>query len=372
MDSPVKTPMKRVVMLANAGHKPFDTRIFHKEAKSLQRAGRDVVIIIPHTESVVHEDIKVVAVPLPGKGWEQLVLCPWRIFRLALSQPVNSIFHIHDSELLLVGLGLKLFRRTVIYDAHEDTPLQISYQHWIPRLIKKPYEWFYRVLEKCSGWWFDAIIVAEPVIAKYFPQGKVTLIRNFPIRASFPNEVAYAERSKALVYVGLLSKARGVVEMLRAHEIASKSVKIGFTMGGKFAPASLENELLPGHEVEYLSWLPYQEMVKTLYHSSIGIIVPHPIVRYKTNYPVKLFEYMAAGLPVIVSEEGESAAFVREANAGVLVDPLNVEKIAEAIVRLVSNPDLAAEMGRRGRNLIFEKYNWEGESEKLLQLYQRM
>ena len=359
----------RIVMLANAGHKPLDTRIFHKEARSLQMAGWEVVLIIPHREDFQKDNIQILSVPLPKKGWEQLVKCPWKILLRALREPKDSVFHLHDSELLPVGLVLKLMGRKVIYDAHEDTPLQISYQHWIPLWIKRPYAWFYFILEKLGGWWFDAIIVAEPVIAKYFDEKKVTLLRNFPIASSFQREKSYADRENNLVYVGLLSKPRGVIEMLEAHRLASEKISVQFVVGGKFAPASLEQELLPKYKVQYQSWLAYDEMVEVLFSSKIGMIVPHPIERYKTNYPVKLFEYMAAGLPVIASREGESASFVREANAGILVDPLNVEEISQAIVSLQSDLFMAAEMGRRGRQLIFEKYNWESESKKLLQLY---
>ncbi len=363
------TARPRVVMLANAGHKPLDTRIFHKEARSLQAAGREVTLIIPHDQDFAKDGINIISVPLPKKGWEQLIKCPWNILLKSLAQPRDSVFHLHDSELLKVGLILKLLGRKVIYDAHEDTPLQISYQHWIPWLAKKPYAWIYYVLEKMAGWWFDAIIVAEPVIAKYFPPAKVTLLRNFPIAASFDHERNYQDRQRSLVYVGLLSKARGLVEMLEGHKRAAEKVSVDFVLGGKFAPASLEKELLVKYQVNYRFWLPYDEMIETLYASSIGIIVPHPIERYKTNYPVKLFEYMAAGLPVIASREGESAEFVRESDGGILVDPLNVDEIAGAIVALVNDPAKAEAMGKRGRQLIFEKYNWEKESEKLLTLY---
>ena len=362
----------RVVMLANAGHKPLDTRIFHKEARSLQMAGWDVVLIIPHSESFQKDNIEVLSVPLPRKGWEQLLKCPWKILFLALKQPKESVFHLHDSELLPVGIVLKLTGRKVIYDAHEDTPLQISYQHWIPLWIKRPYAWFYFILEKLGGWWFDAIIVAEPVIGKYFDKKKVTLLRNFPIKYSFQREKGYTDRENNVVYVGLLSKPRGVVEMLEAHRLASEKLAVGFVMGGKFAPPSLEQELLPKYKVQYRSWLAYEEMIEALFSSKIGIIVAHPIERYKTNYPVKMFEYMAAGLPVIASKEGESASFLKEADAGILVDPLNIPEIAAAIISLLKNPAMAAEMGNRGRQLIFDKYNWEQESEKLLELYRSL
>ena len=364
-----KNMKTRVVMLANAGHKPLDTRIFHKEARSLKSAGFDVSLIIPHTSDFESEGIKIMSVPLPRKGWEQLVKCPWKIFLKARRQPVDSIFHLHDSELLLVGIALKLLGRKVIYDAHEDTPLQISYQHWIPRLVKAPYTWFYRFLEWLAGRMFNAIIVAEPVIAKYFPERKVTLIRNFPIKQSVLKEIPYQERRNRLVYVGLLSKARGVVEMFEGFRRANEKVDVEFVAGGKFAPASLEQEMLPKYKIDYRSWLPYQEMIDTLYTSRMGIIVPHPIQRYKTNYPVKLFEYMAAGIPVIASRHGESAEFVKEGQAGILVDPLNPDEIADAIKRLVDDSVAAEAMGRRGRQLIFDKYNWENESAKLVVLY---
>ncbi|HWA35376.1 MAG TPA: glycosyltransferase family 4 protein [Cyclobacteriaceae bacterium] len=359
----------RVVMLANAGHKPQDTRIFHKEARSLQQSGYEIVLIIPHTGDFTSDGIQVIAVPLPKKGWEQLVKCPWKIFLKALPQPRNSIFHLHDSELLMVGLALRLFGRKVIYDAHEDTPLQISYQHWIPWLIKKPYTWFYRLLEWIAGYAFNRIIVAEPVIAKYFPANKVTLIRNFPIASSFTRNVKYQDRSDSLIYVGLLSKPRGVLEMFEGHRLASQRMKVEFIVGGKFAPALLERELLSKYRIQYRSWLPYDDMIDALYQSKIGIIVPHPIERYKTNYPVKLFEYMAAGMPVIASKEGESSGFVTEADAGILVDPLNAAAIGDAIVTLLKDPVAASAMGERGRRLILDKYNWEKESVKLLNLY---
>ena len=362
----------RIVMLANAGHKPLDTRIFHKEALSLTAAGFHVTLIIPHSESFSRDGVDVKAVPLPRKGWEQLLTCPYRIFRRALQEPRSAVFHLHDSELLFIGLVLACSGRRVIYDAHEDTPLQISYQHWIPGWIKPVYGLFYRVLEKLAGWCFESIIVAEPVIARYFPASKVVLIRNFPRVASFREEVDYARRQSSLLYVGLLSQPRGVEEMLEGFRLASDRVKIDFILGGKFAPASLEQQLLGKYHVDYRSWLPYEEMIRFLYQASIGIIVPHPIERYKTNYPVKLFEYMAAGLPVIASAEGESASFVREADCGVLVDPRVPQQIADAIVRLTQDKEEAAAMGRRGRNLILDKYNWETEEKKLIELHSQL
>lgn len=361
-----------VVMLVNAVHSPFDTRIFQKEAISLSKAGYVVRIIIPHSQDDVREGIRIVAIPLPRKGWEQLIRCPLLIFMKALKEPPNSVFHVHDSELLVIAFWLRLLGRSVIYDAHEDTPRQIDYQHWIPQLIKKPYAWFYFMLEKMAGWLFSAIVVAEPIIARYYPQRKTVLIRNFSKVGTFKklaNENLYATRNNNLIYVGLISEPRGLFEMVKGAALAQPNVDFTFVLGGKFAPASLQDEILAEYKINYLGWVPYDNLAAVLCASKVGIITPHPNPRYTTNYPVKLFEYMAAGLPVIASQEGEAADFVREASCGMLVDPLNPDAIAEAITWLFSNPAEAEAMGKRGQELVMSKYNWELEEQRLLSLY---
>ncbi|MEX1014416.1 MAG: glycosyltransferase, partial [Candidatus Paceibacterota bacterium] len=86
--------------------------------------------------------------------------------------------------------------------------------------------------------------------------------------------------------------------------------------------------------------------------------------------PNKLFEYMHAGLPVIASDFPLWREIIEGNNCGLLVNPLNPNEIAEAILWLYNNPDKAREMGRNGQKAVKEKYNWEQEEKKLLQLYE--
>lgn len=359
-----------IVMLAN-GHPLFDTRIFLKEARTLRAAGYSVCLIIPAKKNEERDGVSILAVEPSEKGWRQLIINPWKILKKAFSQPSSSVYHIHDSDILLVGVVLKLLGRKVIYDAHEDTPLQIRYQHWVPDLLKRPYAWFYFLLEKICGWMFDRIIVAEPVIARYFPKRKTYLIRNFPTADVFARHIQtpYLERRARIIHVGSLTRVRGLVEMLEAAKIASANVDFEFLLGGKFAPPDLEKQISSTYQFNFAGWVSYNRLVDLLFDSRIGIIIPHPLERYRTNYPVKLFEFMAAGLPVIASKEGESAAFVREAECGILVDPLDTREIAAAMTWLLSNAESAASMGARGQQLIMNQYNWEKESNVLLDLY---
>lgn len=360
-------------MMANAGHRAFDTRIFHKEARSLAKAGFDVTLVIPHTEDFTQDGVKVLSVPVHRKGIKKLTTSPWLVYIRALKCPRDAFFHLHDSELLWTGLLLKLSGRKVVYDAHEDTPRQISYQHWIPGWLKKPYACVYFLLEKICGWWFDGIIVSEPVIAPYFPPSKTILIRNFPILEQFPLPAKpYSSRSRKVVYAGLLSRPRGAVEMAKAALLVSKKTDFSMVFAGDFSPASLRDEIDGKYPVELISWMDFASLVNLMQDARAGIITPHPILRYLTNYPIKLFEYMCAGLPVIASRSGESAAFVKEADCGWVVDPLNPQEIADAIEWILQHPVEAGEMGMRGRKMASERWNWETEAKSLIGFYNRL
>ncbi len=359
--------------MANPGHRAFDPRVFQKEARSLAKAGFDVTFLVPHDKDEERDGVKILSVARHPKGWKKLITSPWLLYKRALKLPKDSIFHLHDSELLWIGILLKLRARRVIYDAHEDTPLQIGYQHWIPKLFRKPYAWFYYLLEKICGRMFDAVVIAEPVIAKYFPAAKTTLVRNFPITSDFPDsDHPYLQRSKNVVYVGLLSRPRGAIEMAKAAGIAKAGTDFKVIFAGDFSPSELRNEIVNKYPVECLPWMSVAKVVDLMMDARAGMIVAHPIERYKTNYPVKTFEYMAAGMPVIASKFGESGAFVAEAQGGILVDPLNPNEIADAIKHILANPTEAAAMGQRGRQLVLEKYNWEHEAKRLIELYGRM
>ena len=378
MRGPDSEQKRAVVMLAAANHRPFDTRIFHKEARTLVKHGYRVTLIVPRddTDQVEYVDgVQIRPVKFPNHGLEKLLITPWRIFVKAWQEPRRAIVHVHDSELLVMALVLRLSGRTLIYDAHEDTPLQISYQHWLPRWLKPLYAKFYYYLEKFVGRTFNQIIVAEPVIQRYFPSTKTILIHNFPIKAPFvaaSRSVTAADRKNRVVYIGSITRVRGIEEMLQAVALARAQVDITLLLAGGFYPPLLEKETAQQPGVDYRGWVTLDELVHINLSSKIGLIVPHPVERYRTNLPVKVFEYMAAGLPVVLSESSAAAQFVRACDGGILVDPLKPQEIANALVYLMQHEAEAQLMGQRGQQLIFDQYHWESEGQRLLSLYHNL
>lgn len=146
-------------------------------------------------------------------------------------------------------------------------------------------------------------------------------------------------------------------------------------MGGPFQDDGLEQELrtIDGlSQTELLGWLNREE-IQSLFEKSVGgLVTLQPAPNHLEALPVKMFEYMSAGLPVIASNFPLWREIIVETDCGICVDPTNVQQIAEAIDELVVNPDRAQEMGGNGQRAVQRKYNWDKEAEKLVDFYDRL
>lgn len=363
--------MRRVVHLTTV-HPPFDTRIFHKEAKTLARAGYDVTLIAQHEGNTVVEEVRVIGLPKPRNRLSRIFGLTGRAFRLALRQRAE-IYHFHDPELLPMGVLLKLLTKAkVIYDVHEDVPQQILTKHWIPAPLRRPSAFAFNVWEKLAARACDAVVVATEGIGEKFGALNPVVVHNYSDLQMLPNLSPVPKERNVLVYVGGISKLRGAVEVVRALEYLDHIDGLRLDLIGRFEPPVLERELqaMPGYQrVRFLGWFQPEDVYKHLRTVDIGLVCLHPEPRYVVAWPVKLFEYMAAGLPVVASNFPLWREIVEGNNCGLCVDPLDPRKIAAAIEYLLTHPEEARRMGENGRQAVEKKYNWEREGQKLLTLY---
>lgn len=365
----------RIVHLTTV-HPSFDTRIFHKEAKTLVRAGHDVTLIAQHEKDEVVDGVKIIALPKPRNRVARMLCLTWRTFRLARKERA-AIYHFHDPELIPVGFFLKLQGRRVIYDVHEDVSKQILSKEWILKSLRRLVAGAVRLAERLAAWAFDGIVAATPAIARCFPAGKTVIVQNFPLLNELvvPDTIPYQNRPAKIIYVGGITAIRGIREMVQAMSLVPETLNARLILVGAFSPPSFEAEVrtLPGWErVEYVGWQDRASVARLLGEARVGLVLFHPEPNHVEAQPNKLFEYMSAGLPVIASDFPLWREIVEKEGCGLLVDPLNPAAIALAIGWIFEHAEEAEAMGRRGEKAIFDQYNWDTEAAKLISLYRRL
>ncbi len=175
--------------------------------------------------------------------------------------------------------------------------------------------------------------------------------------------------------MGGITAIRGIKEMVKAVELIPAEWGVRLILAGKFSPPALEDDVsaMAGwSNVEYIGWQSRDEVADLLSKARIGLVLLHPTLNYMDAYPIKLFEYMAAGIPVVASDFPLWRKIVSDIGCGLLVDPLDPQAIADAVRWLLAHPVEAELMGKRGQDAVINKYNWNTESRKLLGVYQSL
>ena len=373
MSTPVAAVRPRVVHLTSV-HDAFDIRIFRKECRSLSAAGYDVVLVAPHDRDEIVDGVQIRAVPRPASRMQRMLRTTWAVFRVGLRER-GAVYHLHDPELLLFGVWLQWTGRKVIYDAHEDAPRDILSKHYLPRSVRAVLAGCVDMLERSVCSMFAGVVTVTAPIAARFDPARTVVVHNYPLLEEFPEPSGppFAQRARAAVYVGGLNRIRGVREMIAAvGEVAARS-SAELWLAGRFDPPALEAELAleaGWAHTSRLGWCGRDRIVALLGRARVGLLVLHAVPNHLGSLPIKLFEYMGAGLPVVASD----FPMWREVlgDAALLVDPLDTRAIAGAVEWLFDHPDEAERMGRLGREAVVTRFHWEREAEVLLGLYARI
>lgn len=360
-------------------HTRRDVRIFHKEAQTLRALGRPVILVVADGLGDEQDPggVRFVDVGPLKRRLTRAVVGSWRAMKAVIAlQP--AVVHFHDPEIIPMALVLKALGYTIIYDVHEDVPRQILDKHWIPRPLRWTVSKAVAAIERVAKFSFDAFATATPHIASKFPASRTVVVQNYPIPEELVTPLAesYPERPLQIAYVGGTTRERGGCEMVNAMAITSEPRPTArLAWAGTFAPTSFEAHLrsLPGWaNVDYRGKVDRPGVAELLGKSRAGLVVFQPAPNHMEAQPNKLFEYMAAGLPVIASDFPLWRNIVTQAGCGLLVDPLNPSAIADAITWIFDHPDEAEAMGRRGQTAVTSTYTWDREAEKLLALYTKL
>lgn len=367
--------MKKIVHLTSV-HLPYDVRIFHKECSSLAKAGYAVTLIAPGADLDARNGVDMIAVPPSTNRRERAFKTTAQVYHAALALDAD-LYHFHDPELIPVGLRLKFRGKRVIYDVHEELPQDIMEKDWLPRLVRFGVAGGAYTAEYIAAKVFDGIIASRPALLDRFPARKTALVNNFPMLGELaqPGSKPIRDREPICAYVGGINRERGFTEMVEALGRLPEHVPLEVQIAGVVDPPELVETVskLPGWKrVRLLGWQSRAQVAELLNRARFGIVTFLPIPNHLRSYPTKLFEYMSAGLPTLASDIPLWKQIIAADGVGRVANPSDPAAFAAALRWMVENPVECERMGATGARLVRERYNWDIEAGRLLDLYARI
>lgn len=304
----------------------------------------------------------------------RMVSGAWRMIR-AVARARPEIAHFHDPELLPWAILLRLKGIKVVYDVHEDMPQQVKHNPGLPRLAQRTLPPFVNLAEWLGAKAINGLVGPTTTITERFPPDKTILVRNFPLLAELhaPQPTPMCERPAQFAYVGYISEVRNIFGMMRAISLL-KDRGGQLRLVGSFAIEETERRAKAMPEwssVQFDGWASRSQVAQAMGDARAGLVVLRPVEHEMLTLPIKLFEYMAAGIPVIASDFPVWRAIVEGAECGLLVDPLDEEAIANAMRWILDHPQEAEAMGRRGRAAVEQQFNWDHEASTLIAFYRK-
>lgn len=356
-------------------HPRSDSRIFFKQCRSLATNGYEVTFVVADGLGDAHQEgVKVIDVSKLTGRLNRIFKTTQRVLEMAIKLDAD-IYHLHDPELIPIGLKLKHRGKKVIFDAHEDFPKQLLGKSYLNPLFARLLSRAVSIWEQYACKQFDGIIAATPFIRdKFLCINSNTLdINNFPILDELEANLPWDNKLDEFCYVGGIGAIRGIREILCACNLLQTPARLN--LAGRFYEPNIETEMKkqPGWKrVNDFGYLDRTGVRTVLERSVIGLVTLHPIINYLDALPVKMFEYMAAGIPVIASNFPLWSKIVEGNKCGVCVNPLDPKEIASKIDQLMSDRDWAKHLGENGRRAVVNYYNWSIEETKLIKFYQHI
>ncbi|WP_369407981.1 glycosyltransferase, partial [Roseomonas rosulenta] len=346
------------MLLLSAAHPPADTRVVRKEGAALAAAGFRVVHLCPGgADAPDHVDGVRIATHRHRRLRGLIALA-----RDAAALRPDAIHASEPDAWLAALLAARRCGARVVLDVHEHYPSRLDARlpGWLRPVARAAIAQACRRMGRAA----DAVVVAKDGLDAPFAGARLVAVRNYAPAPSAPPR-AHAAGPVTLVHLGALGRTRGWPQMLDALALCPHDARLllvgRFTDGSEAAFQARAAALGLSARVELTGWLPQDAALARLRGADIALVLfQRGEENHRLALPHKLFDAMAAGLPVIAPVFAEEvAAVVRDAGCGLLVETGDAAAIAQAVAAL-ADPARRAALGEAGWQAARSRFAWEG------------
>lgn len=319
----------------------------------------------------LHDGVRIFDVGRPPSRLERMFTTA-RLVTQRAAQLNPDLAQLHDPELLLHVHPLRQHGALVLFDAHEDVPRQLLDKPYLGRVSARLLSRLYATFERHVCRRLDGLIAATPHIAQHLARihPRTITLANYPRLEEFASPAVPCTLRRSVCYVGNISAIRGIRQLVQACALLQSPARLSLV--GEFSEPELAHEMrkLPGWaRVDALGHQGRGAVAYQMQRAFAGVVTLLPTPSYREALPVKMFEYMAAGIAVIASDFPRWREIIERHECGLCVDPNNPAAIAAAIDALANDPERAQRMGANGRRAVERHYHWGIEENKLVQFY---
>lgn len=311
-------------------------------------------------------------------NYQRMPLFQWNIFSSLLSlakaawRENPDIFHAHDLDGLLCAFPAALLKgKILIYDSHE------LWSNTYPFANLRGIQWLLPILEGLLIRRVKAGITVNESLAQYLSKKyrkKFLSLRNLPVRAKNQPGISLRELfgpKKIILHLGAADEGRGMEEMVKSVQYLPENYILVFLGGGKTESQikKMTKELKLSSRIKFLPAVLPSQIAFSIKEADLGLVLTQKdSLSYYLSLPNKIFQYLNAGLPILGSNFPEFRKVIIANRIGEVVDPAKTRLIAQKIIKMTQTK-LQKKYRRNLENLGKNQYNWEAESNKLLNFY---
>lgn len=304
-----------------------------------------------------------------------------------------QVIHIHDIRIArAVFYANKKLNLPIVLDLHENRPeIMKFYKHinsFLGRLLIDPSKWkkFERKYINAA----ERVIIVTNEAKDYYlsAQKKIaadkmivvpnTIRKNFYKTYHIDHEII--EKYKyfyPILYIGDTGLRRGLLTVFRALEyLIPKIPNIIIIVVGKSKEDNILKEFIKNkhytNHIDFVGWKDEKLLQSYILSSAIGVCPLHRNIHHDTTYANKIFQYLAFGKPVVVSDCFAQKKFVEQQNCGLIFQDRDAKDFAEQVISLYENSGLYQEMSDKGKEVVRNSFNWEKTVKPLIKMYEQI